>query len=101
MGLAAFLSQVAVTESLALQTAIVAALLRASAVFLVAAQVITSTQRERDDKASLASSSDYRNGPHHRHAAPGALWPRRAGSARGAQGRTRIWPPRVMRTRRE
>jgi ABC-type Na+ efflux pump permease subunit len=50
VGLAAFLSQVAVTESLALQTAIVAALLRVSAVFLVAAQVITSTQRERDDK---------------------------------------------------
>jgi ABC-type transport system involved in multi-copper enzyme maturation permease subunit len=50
LGLAAFLSQVAVTESLALQTAIVAALLRACAVFLVAAQVITSTQRERDDK---------------------------------------------------
>jgi ABC-type Na+ efflux pump permease subunit len=50
LGLAAFLSQVAVTESLALQTAIVAALLRACAVFLVAAQVVTSTQRERDDK---------------------------------------------------
>ena len=50
VGLAAFLSQVAVTESLALQTAIVAALLRACAVFLVAFQVITSTQRECDDK---------------------------------------------------
>ena len=50
VGLAAFLSQVAVTESLALQTAIVAALLRACAVFLVAFQVITSTQREYDDK---------------------------------------------------
>jgi ABC-type Na+ efflux pump permease subunit len=50
LGLAAFLSQVAVTESLELQTAIVAALLRACAVFLIAAQVITSAQRERDDK---------------------------------------------------
>lgn len=50
LGLAAFLSQVAVTESLALQAAIVAALLRACAVFLVAFQVITSTQREYDDK---------------------------------------------------
>ena len=50
LGLAAFLSQVAVTESVALQTAVVAALLRACAVFLVAFQVITSTQREHDDK---------------------------------------------------
>ncbi|MGH8737746.1 MAG: ABC transporter permease [Burkholderiales bacterium] len=50
VGLAAFLSQVALTGSLALQTAIVAALLRVCAVFLVAAQVLTSTQRERDDK---------------------------------------------------
>jgi len=50
LGLAAFLSQLAVTESVELQTAIVAAMLRACAVFLVAAQVITSTQRERDDK---------------------------------------------------
>src|SRR5579859_5530486 len=50
VGLAAFLSQVALTESLALQTAIVAALLRAVAVFLIASQVITSTQREYDDK---------------------------------------------------
>ena len=50
LGLAAFLSQVAVTGSVALQTAIVAALLRACAVFLVALQVVTSTQREHDDK---------------------------------------------------
>jgi hypothetical protein len=39
LGLAAFLSQVALTESRALQAAIVAALLRACAVFLVAAYV--------------------------------------------------------------
>lgn len=49
--LAAFLSQVALTESLALQAAIVAALLRACAVFLIAAQVAASTLREINDKA--------------------------------------------------
>ena len=51
LALAAFLSQVAVTESLQLQAAIVAALLRASAVFLIAAQVASSTLREINDKA--------------------------------------------------
>ncbi len=51
IALAAFLSQVAVTESLRLQAAIVAALLRASAVFLIAAQVASSTLREINDKA--------------------------------------------------
>ncbi len=50
LGLAAFLSQVALTESLALQAALVAAVLRACAVFLVAAQVTSSTLREIDDK---------------------------------------------------
>ena len=50
LALAAFLSQVAVTESLALQAAILAALLRACAVFLVAAQVASSTLREINDK---------------------------------------------------
>ena len=50
LALAAFLSQVAVTESLALQVAILAALLRACAVFLVAAQVASSTLREINDK---------------------------------------------------
>src|SRR5216110_1771814 len=50
LGLAAFLSQVAVTESLALQASIVAALLRASAVFLIAAHVASSTLRELNDK---------------------------------------------------
>ncbi len=51
LALAAFLSQVAMTESLRLQAAIVAALLRASAVFLIAAQVASSTLREINDKA--------------------------------------------------
>jgi hypothetical protein len=51
IALAAFLSQVAVTESLTLQAALVAALLRAAAVFLVAAQVAGSTLREINDKA--------------------------------------------------
>lgn len=50
VGLAAFVSQVALTESLALQTAVIAALLRACAVFLVAAQVTSSTLREIQDK---------------------------------------------------
>src|SRR5262245_8840944 len=50
LGLAAFLSQVALTESRSLQAALVAALLRAATVFLVAAQVTSSTLREIDDK---------------------------------------------------
>jgi ABC-type Na+ efflux pump permease subunit len=48
--LAAFLSQVALTESLNLQAAIVAALLRACAVFLIAAHVSASVLREINDK---------------------------------------------------
>ncbi len=48
--IAAFLSQVAVTEGLALQISVVAALLRAAAVFLVAAHVASSTLREINDK---------------------------------------------------
>jgi hypothetical protein len=48
--LAAFLSQLALTESIALQAAILAALLRACAVFLVAAQVASSLLREMSDK---------------------------------------------------
>src|SRR5574340_440758 len=51
LALAAFLSQVAVTERLRLQAAIVAAVLRASAVFLICAQVASSTLREINDKA--------------------------------------------------
>jgi len=50
LGLAAFLSQVALTESLALQAAVMAAVLRACAVFLVASQVTASTLREIQDK---------------------------------------------------
>ena len=50
IGLAAFLSQVAVTESRPLQAAVVASLLRAAAVFLVAAHVASSTLREINDK---------------------------------------------------
>jgi hypothetical protein len=50
LALAAFLSQVAVTESLSLQAALVAAVLRAGAVFLIAAQVAGSTLREINDK---------------------------------------------------
>jgi ABC-type Na+ efflux pump permease subunit len=50
LGLAAFASQVALTESLALQAAVVAAVLRGCAVFLVAALVTAATLREIDDK---------------------------------------------------
>lgn len=49
-GLAGFLSQVAVTESSPLQAAVVAAALRACAVFLIAAHVAASTLREINDK---------------------------------------------------
>jgi len=48
--LAAFLSQVALTEGRSLQLAVVAALLRACAVFLVAMQVSASVMREVNDK---------------------------------------------------
>jgi ABC-type Na+ efflux pump permease subunit len=48
--LAAFLSQVAVTESRELQAAIAAALLRAGAAFLLAAHVATSIVREANEK---------------------------------------------------
>jgi ABC-type transport system involved in multi-copper enzyme maturation permease subunit len=47
---AAFLSSVALTEGRELRIAVVAALLRACAVFLIAAQVAASVQREIDDK---------------------------------------------------
>ena len=57
LGLAAFLSQVALTESRALQAAIVAALLRACAVFLIAAQVASSLLREINDKGLEAMLS--------------------------------------------
>lgn len=48
--LAAFLSQVALTEARALQVAVAAAVLRACAVFLVALQVCASVAREANDK---------------------------------------------------
>lgn len=50
LGLAGFLSQVALTESIQLQAAIAAALMRACAVFVVAIHVASSTVREFDDK---------------------------------------------------
>lgn len=50
VSLAAFLSEVAITDSRSLQLAVLAAVLRASAVFLVAAQVASSTLREINDK---------------------------------------------------
>ena len=66
LGLAAFLSQVALTESRSLQAAIVAAVLRACAVFLIAAHVAASVLREINDKGlelmlslPLARSAQY------------------------------------------
>lgn len=50
LGLAAFLSQVALTESRELQAAFAAALLRAGAAFLLAAHVAASVVRESNDK---------------------------------------------------
>lgn len=50
LGLAGFLSQVAVTESRELQAAFAAALVRAGAIFLLAAHVATSVVREANDK---------------------------------------------------
>jgi ABC-type Na+ efflux pump permease subunit len=50
LGLAGFLSQVAITEATALQASVCAALLRACAVFLVATHVVASVVREADDK---------------------------------------------------
>lgn len=50
IGLSAFLSQVALTESLQLQAAAAAALLRAAAAFLIAAHVVSAIGREASDK---------------------------------------------------
>ena len=50
LGLAGFLSQVAITEGAALQAAVAGALLRACAVFLIAAHVVASVSREANDK---------------------------------------------------
>ena len=66
LALAAFLSQVALAEARALQLSVVAALLRACAVFLVAVQVSASVMREMNDKGlehmlslPLARASHY------------------------------------------
>ncbi|MEO8143992.1 MAG: ABC transporter permease subunit [Betaproteobacteria bacterium] len=50
LGLSGFLSQVAITEAAALQAATSAALLRACAMFLIAAHVVASAAREANDK---------------------------------------------------
>ena len=50
LGLSGFLSQVAITEASALQASTSGALLRACAVFLLAAHVVASTAREANDK---------------------------------------------------
>ncbi|HUQ75343.1 MAG TPA: ABC transporter permease [Burkholderiales bacterium] len=50
IALGGFLAQVAVTESRMVQAAVVAALLRVCAVFLIAGQVVASVRREIDDR---------------------------------------------------
>ncbi|MEW5861994.1 MAG: ABC transporter permease [Pseudomonadota bacterium] len=50
LGLAAFVSQVALTEGAAVQAAVAGALLRAAAAFLVAVHVVAATAREANDK---------------------------------------------------
>jgi len=50
LGLAGFLSQVAITESVQVMASVAGALLRAFAVFLLAAHVVTSVAREANDK---------------------------------------------------
>jgi len=50
LGLAAFLSQVALTEGAQLQASVAAALLRAAAAFLLAAHVISAVSRDASDK---------------------------------------------------
>lgn len=50
LGLAAFLSQVALTEGAQIQAAVTAALLRAAAAFLIAAHVVSAISREASDK---------------------------------------------------
>jgi ABC-type transport system involved in multi-copper enzyme maturation permease subunit len=76
--LAAFVSQLALTESRELQAALAAALLRACAVFIVAAHVAASVVREMNDKAlelmlslPLSRSAQYL-GRYAGHAAAGA-----------------------------
>jgi ABC-type Na+ efflux pump permease subunit len=50
LGLAGFLSRVAITEAAALQVSVAGALLRACAIFLVATHVVASVARETNDK---------------------------------------------------
>lgn len=50
VSIAGFLAHLALTESVALQAAVTAALLRACAMFIVATHVVTSTLREANDK---------------------------------------------------
>ena len=52
LGLSQFLNQVAITESLEIQVALLAALLRVTAVFIVATFIITSMVREANDKVT-------------------------------------------------
>ena len=52
LGLAQFLSQVAITETLQIQSALMAGLLRLAAVFILATFIITSMVREANDKVS-------------------------------------------------
>jgi len=66
LALGAFLAQLAITESRMLQTALVAALLRVCAAFVIAAQVIAAVRREIDDRRleaalalPLARSTQY------------------------------------------
>jgi ABC-type Na+ efflux pump permease subunit len=64
--LAVFLAQVAITEGAALQSALLGALLRACAVFLIAAQVASSTLREIHDKGlELMLSLPLSRGTHY------------------------------------
>jgi len=52
LALAQFLNQVSITESLEIQVALLAALLRVAAVFIVATFIITSMVREANDKVT-------------------------------------------------
>lgn len=52
LGLAQFLNQVSITESVDIQVALLAALLRMAAVFIVATFIITSMVREANDKVT-------------------------------------------------
>ena len=64
LGLAQFLNQVTITESLQIQAALLAATLRVAAVFIVAAFIITSMVREANDKVTelMLSQPEPRSG---------------------------------------